>query len=179
MADYYTQTVLRQTIPAHLISPLERLLLGQIFESEDHNGDIYYYASEAPADCITLDRADLQDALKHARVRSRMSPFLRACLAETKPDCADVDIDLTAIPQRDPAHVVILQDIVRHSKGELPSLSIALAYTCGKMRQDGFGGAGIIITPGRVLHQCTYEFFSRFDLLHPPKPAPSPPPVVS
>ena len=49
MADYFTQTVLRQTIPASLISPLERLLLGQIFESEDHDGNIYYYASEAPA----------------------------------------------------------------------------------------------------------------------------------
>ena len=179
MADYFTQTVLRQTIPARLISPLERLLLGQIFESEDHDGDIYYYASEAPADWITLDRADLQDALKHTRIRSRMSPFLRARLAETKPDCADLDIDLTAIPQRDPAHVVILQDIVRRSKGELPSLSIAQAYTCGKMRPDGFGGAGIIITPRRVLYQCTYGFFNRYDLLHPAKPAPSPPPAAS
>lgn len=179
MADYFTQTVLRQTIPASLISPLERLLLGQIFESEDHDGNIYYYASEAPAGCITLDRADLQDAFKHTRVRSRMSPFLTARLAETKPDCDGLDIDLTAIPQRDPAHIVILQDIVRRSKGELPSVSIAQAYTCGKMRPDGFGGAGIIITPRRVLYQCTYGFFNRYDLLHPAKPAPSPPPAAS
>jgi hypothetical protein len=174
MADYFPQTVLRQTIPACFISPLERLLLGLIFESEDHNGSIYYYASEAPADLITPDRQDLEDALAATTGRSRLRPFVTARLAEAKPDQAFLDIDLTAIPQRDPAHIVILQDIVRRSKGELPSLSIAQAYTCNKMRPDGFGGAGIIITAKRVLYQCTYGFFSRFDLLHPPKPAPSP-----
>ena len=54
MADYHTPTVIQQTIPKGDITPLERLLLGHIFDVEEHDDTLYYYAETGP--CITMRR---------------------------------------------------------------------------------------------------------------------------
>jgi ABC-type transporter Mla MlaB component len=163
MADYYTQTVIHQEIPERLIAPFERMLLAQILESDERDGNIYYYASEAPGSFVTLNRVAFQDALSISRVRSRLRTLVAARLAEAGPDHDYFDVDLTGLPYADDAHVILLQDVVRRSKGEIPYLTIAAAYTCNKMRPDAFGGMGIIITPTRILYRSTYDFFQSFE----------------
>ncbi len=159
MADYYTQTVILQEIPERLIAPFERLLLAEIFESDNHDGNIYYYASERPNDFITLDRRAVENALSKCRVRSRLRSALVERLLKSDPQHDCFDFDLTSAP----AYTTILQDIVRRSKGDLPYLTIAGAYTSSKMRPDGFGGMAIIITPYRIRYSSTYDVIEKFE----------------
>lgn len=161
MADYYTQIVVQQTIPERLISPFERLLLAEILESTSCEQGIYYFSSNGPSCDITLNRRELELALEKSE-RSRLRPFIAGRLKKAVPDHDYVDFDLSAAPFGD-AYIVLLQDIVRRSKDNLPYLTIACAYTCNKMRPDGFGGMGIIITPARVLYQSTYDFFEDYE----------------
>ncbi len=163
MADYYTQTVIHQHIPERLIAPFELLLLAEIFESDRHDDSFYYYASERPNDFISIDPRVLSVTLAISPEKSRLRSWLKRQLAGCPASLPHLDIDLTATPHRDSAHLVILQDIVRRSQNELPYLTIAAAYTCSKMRADAFGGVGIIITPRGVLYQSTYDFFQRFE----------------
>lgn len=165
MADYYTHTVVQQTIPERLISPLERLLLANIFTREAYDDGVYYFADTDPNIFIVLDRPELRRALDETRVRSRIRSFVERCLAASGNENSNIDLDLSAVDGGN-AHIVILQDIVRRSKGEIPYLTLASAFTCSKMRPDGFGGMGIIITAKRVLYQSTYEFFESFERRH-------------
>jgi len=159
MADYYTQTVIHQEIPERLIAPFERLLLAEIFESDRRDDSFYYYASENPSDFISLDRKAVEDALSSCRVRSRVRSSLIEALLKSDSAHDYFDFDLTSGPN----YTTILQDIVRRSKGELPYLTIASAYTCSKMRPDGFGGGAIIITPYRISYSSTYDVFEKFE----------------
>ncbi len=158
MADYYTQTVIHQQIPERLIAPFERLLLAEIFESDSCDDSLYYYASENPSDFISLDRKAVEDALSSCRVRSRLRSALTEALLKSDSAQNYFDFDLTS----GPGYTTILQDIVRRSKGELPYLTIASAYTCSKMRPDGFGGGAIVITPYRISYNSTYDVFEKF-----------------
>ncbi len=159
MADYYTQTVIHQEIPERLIAPFERLLLAEVFENENHDAAIYYYASESPNDFVTLDRRAVESALSTCRVRSRVRSALVEALLKSDPEHEYFDFDLTAACD----YTTILQDIVRRSKGDLPYLTIAGAYTCSKMRPDGFGGMAIIITPSRILYHSTNSVLEAFE----------------
>jgi hypothetical protein len=159
MADYYTQTVIHQEIPKCLIAPFERLLLAEIFENDELSDSFYYYASERPNDFITLDRREFEDAISQSRVRSRLRSPLVEALLKSDAEKDFFDFDLTSGPD----YTTILQDIVRRSKGELPYVTIATAYTCSKMRPDGFGGGAIIITPYCIRCRSTYDVFERFE----------------
>jgi hypothetical protein len=49
MADYYEQTIVQQIIPDADMTPLERLLLSRVFESERINDGWYFLQSKARA----------------------------------------------------------------------------------------------------------------------------------
>jgi hypothetical protein len=63
MADYFEQTVVQQTIPDADMTPLERLLLSRIFQSEPHGDGWYFFAEESPSTMIVVSRAELDAAL--------------------------------------------------------------------------------------------------------------------
>jgi len=163
MADYYTQMVIHQKISERLIAPFERMLLAEIFESDKHDGMISYFTSEGPRDFLTLNRRDAESALSNPPVRSRVRSALleRFLKSDSKHDY--FDFDLTSTLYASDVYIIILQDIIRRSKGELPYVTLAAAYTCSKMRADGFGGMAIIIMPNRILHQSTYSFLEAFE----------------
>ena len=54
MADYFFPTVVQPIIPNGDMTPLERLLLMQIFESEPNDDGLYFFAEELPNDQIEL-----------------------------------------------------------------------------------------------------------------------------
>jgi len=43
-----------------------------------------------------------------------------------------------------------LQEIIRRSRGAVPWISLEFAYTCSKMKSDGFGGSAWFITGDSV-----------------------------
>lgn len=50
------------------------------------------------------------------------------------------------------------QEIIRRSNGELPWISKESAYTCSKMRPDGFGGGAIFITADDIQYSFTGQW---------------------
>jgi hypothetical protein len=48
MADYFEQTVVQQSIPETDMTPLERLLLSRIFNSERDGQAWYFFAEDNP-----------------------------------------------------------------------------------------------------------------------------------
>ena len=54
MADYYSPTVIQQTIAEADMTPLERLLLSHIFESERDGEGWYFFSESGPADMIMV-----------------------------------------------------------------------------------------------------------------------------
>lgn len=139
MADYYTQLVVQQNIPSALMSPFEKFLLGEILEHEEIGDGIFYFASEQVRDFLTVLRSHLKQALAATSQRSRLRAFAEKALAASNPDASNpdydyFDLDLSACEFGSDAHLIILQDIVRRSKGALPHLTIAQptpAARCG------------------------------------------------
>jgi hypothetical protein len=68
MADYYTPTVIQQTIPDANMTPLERLILSHIFESERDAEGWYFFSEQGPADMILVDRAALEAAFAESQI---------------------------------------------------------------------------------------------------------------
>jgi hypothetical protein len=180
MADYFTQLVVQQNIPSSLISPFEELLLSAILEHEQIDDEMYFFASEQVCDFPEVLRGDLQEALAASPQRSRLRAFAEKALAASNPEHSYFDLDLSACEFGSDAHLIVLQDIVRRSKGQLPYLTIAAAYTCSKMRPDGFGGMCIVITPSSIRFWSTYDvlqrFTARFEKTQAAKRAPPAPP---
>ena len=64
MADYFTQVVVQPTIPYGDMTPLERLILPLVYDSDTEKDGIYFYSETGPADSIMLDREVLEKALE-------------------------------------------------------------------------------------------------------------------
>ena len=63
MADYYTPTVIQQTIPDADMTPLELLLLSHVFDAERDGDSWYLFSEQGPADMLYIERAALEAAL--------------------------------------------------------------------------------------------------------------------
>jgi hypothetical protein len=115
VADYFTPTVIQQTIPEADMTPLECLLLSHIFEAEHGEEGWYFFSEEGPSDIIWVERAALEDALAAslAAGETTASRFVKAHLSDPQTDGplpSTVDLDFTEI-----SWAAILQDIVRRS----------------------------------------------------------------
>lgn len=158
MADYFTQTVVHQTIPGTDITPLERLLLSHIFDAEPNGDGVYLFSEQGPSDMLWLTRAEIEKALAASRaVESNANGFIREQLANLAADVAEVEIDMS-----EPGWPFLFQDIVRRSS-TLKLITIEAAFTCSKMRSDGFGGMAMLITADEVFSKSTGELLQDFE----------------
>jgi hypothetical protein len=158
MADYYSPTVIQPTIPEADMTPLERLLLTQIFSAEPDGDGVYFYSEEGPAQIVYLVRAELQAALAASADRGRsIDVYVAEQLAQTSVDQDEIALDMTA--DVDWEH--ILQDIVRRSP-TLRYVTATASFTCSKMRPDGFGGMATLIAADRIISKSTEELFAEF-----------------
>ena len=157
MADYFEQTVIQQTIPDADMTPLERLLLSRIFGCEpDHDG-WYFFAEESPSTMIFATRAELEAALGAAPDPDSVAHrYVAEQLAELDPGDTEVELDLSGTSCE-----FFLQDIVKRSK-TLRYVSVVAAFTCSKMRPDGFGGMAILITPDTIVGKSTNDLIEDF-----------------
>jgi hypothetical protein len=158
MADYFTPTVIQPAIPAGDITPLERLLLSHIFFAEPDGDALYFSADQQPADMIWLDRSPLEAALAQstAAADSTAVAVVTGQLAQVPADNVEIELDFS-----DRSWESIFQDIVRRSK-KLRYVTVVSAFTCSKMRPDGFGGMAVLITPTAVMGKSTSEIIEGF-----------------
>jgi hypothetical protein len=84
-----------------------------------------------------------------AAIPSRLLDLVTKQLAGTGADAETLELDLSAED-----FAFIFQDIVRRSP-TLAYVTVEAAFTCSKMRSDGFGGMATLITADDVLSQST------------------------
>ena len=157
MADYCTPTVVQPTIPYADMTPLEQLLLTQIFESEPGDDGLYFFAEIMPAEQIELPIEALRTALAASDgVASETATFVLDHLKNIGEDDSDVEFDLSMTSWE-----FIFQDIVRRS-ATLDHVTVVSAFTCSRMRPDGFGGMAILITADAIMGKSTGDILADF-----------------
>jgi hypothetical protein len=156
MADYFTHVVVQPTIPHDDMTPLERLILPLVFDSDEEKDGIYFYSETGPADNIILDRDDLEKALTASKCESSLNDTIAEQLAARAPGDSIIEPDLSG-----GSTDFIFQDIVRRS-ATLKYVTIVAAFTCSKMRSDGFGGAATLITADAILGKSTTDILEDF-----------------
>lgn len=152
MADYYFPTVVQPDIPLADITPLEQLLLSQIFEAEQDGNAFYFFEEQAPQDMLWLDAGEAREALGHSQgVASEAAVMVAEALDQLEPAVEDLELDLSV-----QSYAFIFQDIIRRS-ATLSHVIVTSALTCSKMRPDGFGGMVMVITADKMLSSSTHE----------------------
>ncbi|ALR20958.1 hypothetical protein [Sphingobium baderi] len=150
MADYFSPTVIQPTIPLGAMTPLERLLLSHIFTCEPDGDGLYFYAeqgvSDMPAFPIDAVRAALEES---GETESIAADVVREALANLDDDDAILHLDLTESHWE-----TFFQSVVRRHP-TLAYVSALSAWTCTKMRPDGFGGMAILITADDIMARST------------------------
>jgi hypothetical protein len=147
------------------MTPLERLLLGLAFDGDDQEGGIYYHSWWGPSDIVTLSVDHLRGACDASREQSEsgigahVTALLARHDAEASDDPADdIDIDLA---ETECGWDRMFQDIVRRS-ATIDEIVVTAAFTCTKMRPDGFGGSVMLITADAIRYRSTTEVLEEF-----------------
>ncbi len=157
MADYFTPTVVDPMIPLAAMLPIERLFLAQVLDEELTSETAYYYSEDGAMDIVSLAAADVRAALDAATPETSR---LAQKLIDEQPDAIlgedNIDLDMCGDLWAD-----VLQDIVRRSP-DLDHLTVTMAFTCSKMRPDGFGGLAMLITAATIRSESTHTLFDRF-----------------
>ncbi|EKM99092.1 MULTISPECIES: hypothetical protein [unclassified Acidocella] len=155
MANYYSPTVIPEIIPNAVMTKLELLLLSHMFDADSDGDGTYFHSWQGPSDLIWINRAELTMALDAARDSNSQVHFY----VEEKLKSATSDDDTIALDMSGMSWEVILQDIVRRSV-KLRYITVTTAFTCSKMRADGFGGMALFITADAIKACSTTEFLS-------------------
>lgn len=161
MADYFTPTVIQQTIPDADMTPLEVLLLSHVFEAERDGDGWYFFSEQGPADTLYVERVALEVALAASEQASDSSAnsFVREHLPDPHaigPLPSHLDLDLSTTSWE-----FIMQDIVKRS-ATLIYVTAVSSFTCSRMRPDGFGGAAVLISADAILGKSTNEILEEF-----------------
>lgn len=161
MADYYTPTVIQQSIPDTDMTPLELLLLSHIFDAERDGDSWYFFSEQGPSDMLSIERATLEAALaaSEGAGESTANRFVKEHLPNLQSGkllSSHLDLDLSTTSWE-----FIMQDIVRRSP-TLIYVSAVSSFTCSRMRPDGFGGAAIVISADEIMGKSTSDLLEEF-----------------
>lgn len=156
MADYMTPTVVEPLIPLAALLPIERLFLAQVFDEEVADEAAYYFSEDGACDLISLSAEEVRAALDAATPETSR---LAQKLIDEQPDAIlgedDIELDMCGDLWPD-----VLQDIECRSL-DLDHLTVTMAFTCSKMRPDGFGGLAMLITGAAIRTESTHTLFDR------------------
>lgn len=165
MADYHSHIVIQPSVPLVDMSPLEDLLLSHMLQSEE-DGDALYLFAELSIDSMpSINVGELRAAFQESlSFESQILPAVKLWLDKVcdLDDDEDTDFDFDAVVEY-PAYQLILQDIVRRS-ATVNYFTIEGAYTCTKMRPDGFGGVAGLVHAGGIRVQGTSELIESYIL---------------
>ena len=159
MADCHSPTVVTPSIAVADMTALENLLLQQIFDQSVDGNECYFHSWCGPSDILTIDATELRTAWQESRKsESRVNVYVGKRLEAFDATADDkrsdkIDLDLTG-PDGDWTRM--LQDILRRSQ-TLDEIVVTAAFTCSKMRSDGFGGSVMRITADTIQYASTAE----------------------
>lgn len=157
MADCHTPTVIQPSIPLADMTELEHLLLTYHFDSEPDGEALYFFSETGPRDCFDLPSEELREALaKSSGMDSAAGVYIAERLASIVGDAAEIEVDLSGTSCE-----FFLQDIVRRSR-TLDHITIVSAFTCTKMRPDGFGGMAVLVTADAIKGKSTHDILEDF-----------------
>lgn len=152
MADYYSPTVVVPDIPLADMTPLEQLLLSQIFDSETCGDALYFFEEQSIDEMLWLGLGELREAVAASvDFPSAALDYVMGELAQVSSESSADDITLDLSMK---SYEFIFQDIIRRS-ATLDHVTVFSAFTCSKMRPDGFGGMVTVITADKVLSTST------------------------
>jgi len=139
------------------MTPLERLLLTKIFESELDGDGLYFFAEIMPVDQFELPIETLRNALAASDgVASETATFVFDQIKNIGEDDSDLEFDLSVTSWE-----FIFQDIIKRS-ATLDHVTVVSAFTCTRMRPDGFGGMASLITADAIRGKSTEDILSDF-----------------
>jgi hypothetical protein len=143
------------------MTPLERLLLSHIFDSQRDGEGWYFFSEVAPVDMTAIGREALEAALAVSEpdVDSTANAFARKLLAGLKGE--ELQDETLALDFSETSWEAIVQDIVRRSS-TLRYVSVVSSFTCSRMRADGFGGAVVVIAADAILGKSTNDLLEEF-----------------
>jgi hypothetical protein len=157
MADYFDQTVIQQIIPDGDITPIEHLLLSQIFECEPTDDGWYFFAENGPSSMVYATRPEIEEALAASTDKQCTAyVFVAERLAALNAEPGEIELDVS-----DTSWEFFFQDIVGRST-ELRYITAVTAFTCTKMRPDGFGGMAVLITADAIMGKSTNDLIEDF-----------------
>jgi hypothetical protein len=157
MADYFEQTVVQQSIPETDMTPLERLLLSRIFQSERDGEAWSFFAEHNPCTMVHATRVELVEALASSPDHdSAAHRYVAERFVAVSADTAEIDLDLSGTSWE-----FFLRDVVKRSQ-TLSYISVVAAFTCTRMRPDGFGGMAVLITADAVRGKSTNDLIEEF-----------------
>lgn len=166
MADYFSQTVVQPDIPKTAFTALEFKLMCEMFEHEITGEDVYFFSSTSPSNMIFIGVDEARALIaEDVGIASRITEHVEAALAEL--DAAETELELDF---SDLEYETILQDVVRRSA--IDFVEIMSAWTCSKMRPDGFGGAASLVAADKIACMSTGQFIEeeigKLELRHRP-----------
>ena len=157
MADYFEPTIIQQSIPDADMTPLERLLLSNIFEAEPDGDGWCFFSEQGPATMIAISRAELETALAGSQTAiSEANAYIAEQLAPLPSDQVEVDLDLSGTSWE-----FLFQNIVRRSP-RLRYVTAVTSFTCSNMRPDGFGRLAVLITSDAIVGKSTNDILEDF-----------------
>ena len=157
MADYFSPTVIQQSIPIADMTPLEILVLSLIFGAEPDGEALYFHASLGPSDAIGLSIDELRAAFDaSAGIDSTATTYIAERVAVASTDDTEIEIDFSGTSWE-----FIFQDIVRRSS-TLRYVTAVTSFTCSKMRPDGVGGMAVLITADAIVGKSTNDILEDF-----------------
>lgn len=163
MADYHAPLVIQPDIPLEAMTALEFFLLTHMLQSEVTDDGVYLFAELSVEEMPAVKAGLLRQAYcESAGIESRVLAPVGQWLDEIG-YCGDDDgthFDLDALLDHS-AWIVMLQDITRRSQ-DVAYVTVSGAYTCTKMRSDGFGGWAALIYPEDVRMQSTNDLLDAF-----------------
>lgn len=157
MADYYMPTVVDPLIPLAAMLQIERLFLAQVFNEEVVDEAAHYFSEDGACEQVFLDAEAVRSAVDAGSAEG--SSLMRKLFDEY--GAAILAGDAIELDDGGDLSAEVLQDIVRRSP-DLDHLTVTMAFTCSKMRSDGFGGLAMLITAETIRSESTHTVFERF-----------------
>lgn len=153
MADYHSPTIVRPDIPRGAMTLLEHRLLIGMFSHEGEEDSVYFFAEDYVNDLLHLELSEVHQLLKvDPYPDSYAVTVIREELRKLDPVEGELALDMSVI-----GYEGIFQDIVRRCDA-LDDVEVVAAWTCTKMRPDGFGGMATLITADAVETMSTASF---------------------
>lgn len=153
MADYHSPTIVRPDIPRGAMTLLEHRLLIGMFSHEGAEDAVYFFAKDYVNDLQHLDLSEVDQLLEvDPYPDSYAVTVIREELRKLDPVEGELALDMSVI-----GYEGIFQDIVRRCDA-LDDVEVVAAWTCTKMRPDGFGGMATLITEDAIETMSTASF---------------------